>query len=1176
MSRSGAPQDTLMEESIETRRQGSGPRYTAEEMRRYQRIPENTGETRDPGEMTAESKSSTENDLKPAVRDRSTIQPGPSRFYAPMEGPLRTVRNHPAQQVSPEDLPAPRTSRYDDDHLGSHDSRTANQRAGLTADPRDKSTVPRRAPGHPLNINNNDNLRRVRPLEQPQQRRYFEEESPYVSREVSRPTDRDLPPRSAWRDHDAGATPDQQSRMVPIAPERRGLAESNTRAVRGATGWDDPTDERRRSPQSQPGLYGYGERSGADVPVGREEREDWGDGRAPNTDWPTRPRVGWEDTGPERPLAKQNTDSHSASAVSSGYGQRKAAESTPPRYGGWGQPLTFPTRQQERVEPETHFVGGRSQWEGVDEMSRVGRGTEPSGWDQPTTPPTRTARTERDVQPTGWASPSSRPEPSAAVHSSGGWDPLESTPATSQRGEEAGRQVRSRHASDGDQVTGWGEAPSHTEVPEVPGTSPGDIRSSDNLATNGAGGMIGIEHASEDPPGDSFGETPLRPGPQLVDMGIAKEYTEPHWFSKKDRWDVAEGERYGERNETIEEELYQDQRLRGIDFENYGHIQVEVRAAHKDTPIPAAIKTFSDLEMDSVLQENIKLCKFADPTPIQRHTIPIISEGFSLMACAQTGSGKTAAYMIPIVQRLLEEGPAKVIKEEWQKVATAAPRAVIIAPTRELACQIFDDARRFCYRTFIRPGVIYGGMGNSRTQRNELERGCDILIGTPGRMFDFCDKRIIRLDKVLMLVIDEADRLFDRGFAPEVERLISEYGMPDAVERQTSMFSATFPRDMRALARRWLSEPMYITVGKVGLVPKEINQKIIQVEGQRDKLDALVNLLSSEDTKVGLTLIFVDSRSMCDTLDNYLFTRDLPVTSYHSERTQLEREDALQAFRSNKCPIMVATGVAERGLDIPNVIHIINFDFPKTFEEYIHRIGRTGRVGREGFATSFWNDRVSDECTEKVAKLLAEMGQEVPEFWERWKPQAVEGTDGNQTAVGMSTIDAEYLLEEPEEGAWKEAREALREGRYGERDFTSSRLPDTQNGGEHENIDSNTVGNAGTGGGGGWGNTSGGWGSSAGGAWGAGQQQEGEPHGGRGGWGQSADNGKPTVMHEEHAGNNTAVGRGGSGWGTGGTETAVGGGISGWGARGNDTAAGGVSGWGAGGNGSGAVPGWGS
>ncbi|KXS13144.1 DEAD-domain-containing protein, partial [Gonapodya prolifera JEL478] len=401
---------------------------------------------------------------------------------------------------------------------------------------------------------------------------------------------------------------------------------------------------------------------------------------------------------------------------------------------------------------------------------------------------------------------------------------------------------------------------------------------------------------------------------------------------------------------------------------------------------------FKDVELDPRLLDNIALCRFEEPTPIQKHVIPIVTEGYSLMACAQTGSGKTAAYMIPIVQRILEEGPMKVQKEESNAVwlfdcSRAAPRAFIIAPTRELACQIFDDARRFCYRTFVRPCVIYGGRGNSRTQRMDLEKGCDILIGTPGRTFDFLDKRIVRLDKIQQLVIDEADRLFDRGFAPEVERLISEHGMPESVERQTSMCSATFPKDMRALARRWLSEPMYITVGKVGLVPKEINQKIMKVEGQNDKIDALVTLLNSGDTKVGLTLIFVDSRGMCDTLDNYLFTRDFPVTSYHSERTQLEREDALQAFRSNKCPIMVATGVAERGLDIPDVIHIVNFDFPKTFEEYIHRIGRTGRVGKQGFATSFWSERVGDDCTRSVVRLLMEMGQEVPEFLERFKPE---------------------------------------------------------------------------------------------------------------------------------------------------------------------------------------------
>ena len=326
---------------------------------------------------------------------------------------------------------------------------------------------------------------------------------------------------------------------------------------------------------------------------------------------------------------------------------------------------------------------------------------------------------------------------------------------------------------------------------------------------------------------------------------------------------------------------------------------------------------------------NIALAKFTLPTPIQRHGLSIGLAQRDMMACAQTGSGKTAAFLFPIINSLLERGPTRqdLALEDGSRFPKVYPEAIIVAPTRELACQIFDEARKFAYRTFIRPFVVYGG-ASTMQQLQEIQRyGCHILIATPGRLLDFYERRKLGLRKVRYLVLDEADRMLDMGFEPQVRRIVNETDL--AADRQTMMFSATFPKEIQKLAATFLRDYVFVTVGRVGSTNKSILQQVLYVE-EDDKHEQLLNILRSVEG--GLALIFVQTKLEADTLEHFLTKHSLPATSIHGDRQQYEREEALEHFRSGSKPFLVATDVASRGLDIPNVTHVVNFDMPASCE----------------------------------------------------------------------------------------------------------------------------------------------------------------------------------------------------------------------------------------------------
>jgi len=268
-----------------------------------------------------------------------------------------------------------------------------------------------------------------------------------------------------------------------------------------------------------------------------------------------------------------------------------------------------------------------------------------------------------------------------------------------------------------------------------------------------------------------------------------------------------------------------------------------------------------------------------------------------------------------------------------------------------------------------------------------------LLSATPGRLVDLIERGRISLANIKYLVLDEADRMLDMGFEPQIRRIVQGEDMPGTAERQTLMFSATFPRDIQMLAKDFLKDYIFLSVGRVGSTSENITQKIEYVE-DNDKRSVLLDILASQSKEdLGLTLVFVETKRMADMLSDFLMGNNLPATSIHGDRTQREREMALQTFRTGRTPIMVATAVAARGLDIPNVTHVVNYDLPSDIDDYVHRIGRTGRAGNTGVSTAFFN-RGNKNIVKDLVELLREANQEIPGWLETVAHEASFGTGG--------------------------------------------------------------------------------------------------------------------------------------------------------------------------------------
>ena len=437
----------------------------------------------------------------------------------------------------------------------------------------------------------------------------------------------------------------------------------------------------------------------------------------------------------------------------------------------------------------------------------------------------------------------------------------------------------------------------------------------------------------------------------------------------------------GPANPRMERELFgvpndPSKQHTGINFANYDDIPVE--ASGHDVPEPTT--QFTNPPLDDHLLSNIKLASYKTPTPVQKYSIPIVMGGRDLMACAQTGSGKTGGFLFPILSQAFINGPSPLPPAAGgpgYRSRKAYPTSLILAPTRELVSQIYDEARKFAYRSWVRPCVVYGG-ADIGSQLRQIERGCDLLVATPGRLVDLIERGRISLANIKYLILDEADRMLDMGFEPQIRRIVEGEDMPPTQGRQTLMFSATFPRDIQMLARDFLKDYVFLSVGRVGSTSENITQKVEYVEDP-DKRSMLLDILHTHGA--GLTLIFVETKRMADSLSDFLINQAFPATSIHGDRTQRERERALEMFRNGRCPILVATAVAARGLDIPNVTHVVNYDLPTDIDDYVHRIGRTGRAGNTGLATAFFN-RGNRGVVRDLVELLKEAHQEVPSFLE--------------------------------------------------------------------------------------------------------------------------------------------------------------------------------------------------
>lgn len=416
----------------------------------------------------------------------------------------------------------------------------------------------------------------------------------------------------------------------------------------------------------------------------------------------------------------------------------------------------------------------------------------------------------------------------------------------------------------------------------------------------------------------------------------------------------------------------------GINFSKYDGIPVDASGNNVPTPI----ESFStECGIHSQLLENISLAGYSKPTPVQKFAIPIVTNKKDIMACAQTGSGKTAAFLLPIISELLTHGPSTdLISISRSRPSTAFPLALILSPTRELSVQIFEEALKFSYRSWVTPCVVYGGT-DIRTQIHTLAKGADILVATPGRLVDMIERSRVNLSFVRYLVLDEADRMLDMGFEPDIRKIVLECQMPPKESRQTLLFSATFSKEIQALAKAFLSDYIFLKIGRVGSTSENIIQTVVDVE-QCDKKSYLLDILTSTQSPNHRTLIFVEKKRDADILENALVREGILATSIHGDRTQEEREAALRKFRSAERPVLVATSVASRGLDIPDVRTVIIYDFPNDLDEYVHKIGRTGRVGNVGTAISFFSHE-NAPLASGLSALLRESRQRVPEFLDR-------------------------------------------------------------------------------------------------------------------------------------------------------------------------------------------------
>ncbi|MHB8761016.1 MAG: DEAD/DEAH box helicase [Coriobacteriia bacterium] len=340
--------------------------------------------------------------------------------------------------------------------------------------------------------------------------------------------------------------------------------------------------------------------------------------------------------------------------------------------------------------------------------------------------------------------------------------------------------------------------------------------------------------------------------------------------------------------------------------------------------------SFDNLGLEPRLLEAVAAMGYTNPTPIQSAAIPVILEGRDVVGCAQTGTGKTAAFVLPMLQRI----PAK----------PGGPRALVVTPTRELAVQIEGVAAEVSKRTRHRVAVVYGGVGYE-PQIKALKRGVDLLVATPGRLLDLMERKSASLSNVEILVLDEADRMLDMGFWPQVRKIIA--AVPR--ERQNLLFSATMSTEVLRVVSSTLADPVRIEVAPTTTPIEAIEQRVYPV-GTQQKAQLLVHLI--HENELDRVIVFTRTKHRADRVAKVLHQNGIKSAAIHGDRSQSQRQGALDSLKAGRCRVLVATDVMARGIDIDDVSHVVNYDLPNTAEDYVHRIGRTARAGKSGTAVS--------------------------------------------------------------------------------------------------------------------------------------------------------------------------------------------------------------------------------
>lgn len=398
------------------------------------------------------------------------------------------------------------------------------------------------------------------------------------------------------------------------------------------------------------------------------------------------------------------------------------------------------------------------------------------------------------------------------------------------------------------------------------------------------------------------------------------------------------------------------------------------------SPAPEPWLTFDDATFAPVFKTALRSAGFSAPTPTQCQSWPVVTSGRDLISIAKTGSGKTVAFLVPSMDKLVAAKPT------GPRVGRA-PRILVLAPTRELACQIEDDGKRFGRAAALSTVCLYGGAPKFPQIRG-LQEGCDVLVATPGRLNDLFEMGKVNLGGVQTLVLDEADRMLDMGFEPQIRQIIGE--LPKA--RQTLMFTATWPKAVKNLASSFLNDPVTIAMGEQGVLHANKNIKqVISLVDDRDKEERLMKLLAEiGDTgkpyEYPKTIVFCAKKHVVQSLADKLWGQGMAVDCLHGDREQWQRTKVIDAFKTANAReplrLLIATDVAARGLDVKDVQNVINFDFPGGkggVEDYVHRIGRTGRAGATGTAYTFFSARNDSMAARELVTVLTRAEQEVPE-----------------------------------------------------------------------------------------------------------------------------------------------------------------------------------------------------